>query len=675
MDLNINICSSCKVRVLLIPVSPIKKSTFDKHVELLKTFCLVRLGDVTPDLKKGASAMFSSQVFQEGQMHFEFLTHYTREHQELEEFQPHRRVFGIIGIMDCQEWKTKGLYEGYKQFEKDLDMYPAGVVTRCFGFDPSESQEDNTKGLIMIPNVGNMSFYMSTMMCDFASDILELFGTLAHRIQNTTMLESPLPLRLSHIPVQQREHPRFSQLSLTLSAQNTSISKRSSFPLQSPRVSETIGETSRTKKRTSGRIRKLLGDFYLLAGRLPDAVNFYEHAMEMTKMTSDYLWLASAMEGWLCATVLLEYLQMDHIVSRTPMGSYQSDSVVDDTIEFPPTPTTAKGPRSTLHVLAEHYGLLIHNYSRVMLTASFPVPDVVFAEACMKIARILTTAYLNDGWNHETITLIVQGQLHHGILTQGQFKQGSGVSRSDIGEWVTKIWEIQLEHLALLDQISLTNAMSCVYSSIGYHRKAAYTMHKSIQSMLPLLIQYRRANLKENNTVSDQGVLEILRRMCDIYGVGQHHVRDRGTLFDQTQPTLKPTNTACQLGWPELQIEILKQCISVSEALIDHGSRLYYTTILLRNLYQYIPKAEQIKLATTIQAIVMNSTRDKKIKTSSINYWGVNIVSHVEAKKPISRKAVYAQPIKSDTVIDSSNTEASNDPFIYNPFAKKTESE
>lgn len=31
----------------------------------------------------------------------------------------------------------------------------------------------------------------------------------------------------------------------------------------------------------------------------------------MTKITSDFLWLASAMEGWICATLLLEYLQED----------------------------------------------------------------------------------------------------------------------------------------------------------------------------------------------------------------------------------------------------------------------------------------------------------------------------------------------------------------------------
>lgn len=55
MDLAVDISCNCRVRVLLVPVSPIKKSTFYKYVELVKTFNIVRLGDVTPDLKKGAS--------------------------------------------------------------------------------------------------------------------------------------------------------------------------------------------------------------------------------------------------------------------------------------------------------------------------------------------------------------------------------------------------------------------------------------------------------------------------------------------------------------------------------------------------------------------------------------------------------------------------------------------
>lgn len=55
MELAQDITSICRVRVLLIPVSPIKKSVFYKYVQLVRTFHLVRLGDVTPDLKQGSS--------------------------------------------------------------------------------------------------------------------------------------------------------------------------------------------------------------------------------------------------------------------------------------------------------------------------------------------------------------------------------------------------------------------------------------------------------------------------------------------------------------------------------------------------------------------------------------------------------------------------------------------
>lgn len=56
--------------------------------------------------------------------------------------------------------------------------YRTAVAHRCFAFDPSEDQPDDTKGLIMIPNVGEMNFYMSTMISDFANNILTEFGNL-----------------------------------------------------------------------------------------------------------------------------------------------------------------------------------------------------------------------------------------------------------------------------------------------------------------------------------------------------------------------------------------------------------------------------------------------------------------------------------------------------------------
>ncbi|CEP15600.1 hypothetical protein [Parasitella parasitica] len=738
MDLAIDVTSSCKVRVLLVPVAPIKKATFNKYVELVKTFNLVRLGDVTPDMKKGANAMFSSQAFQEGQMHFQFITHWTRDHAELEDFQPHRRIFGVIGIMDCQEWKSRDLNEGYKQFSRGLDQYPTAVATRCFAFDPSESQEDDTKGLIMIPNVGNMSFYMSTMICDFASEILEQFAILATRIQKMDTLESPAPTNV-HIP-SRRDQQRFSQppLAISPSSSSNATNKRSSLQPHHQQPSQpsstkhhryststlsslgSTGESARTRKRTPGRTRKLLGDFYLLAGRLPDAVAHYDQAIEMAKITSDFLWLASAMEGSVCASILLEYLQADtgHIVSRNPASPDPSTpGTTPQASSGSSSPSfhsdIAGGPQSTLTTVTDQYTAIIKNYQHTSLTANFSVPDLVYAEACLKIARLLTTAFLNQGWNDQTMALLVQGKLEENedvalrkrksesfvLLSSSdmvRFK-GSGIPRYRIAEWVTKIRRIHINGLGLLDQIYVTTAMSSVYSFIGHHRKAAWLMHEGVDRMMPLLIQHRRSGLSKDagrlSTAHDNGVLEILKRVCEIYGIGERNVHDGGALeamrqeeqelFSSQTPLRSKGNIRPKenrFGWPDLQIVILKQCISVSEALIDNGSRLYYTTVLLKNLYQYIPKAEQIRLATTIQGMVANSSRDKKQSSlvcgsESINYWGVNIVSCIEAKKPISRKAVYSNPIKNEAVANAPEVLSADasDPFIYNPFAKKTE--
>ncbi|KAI9478517.1 MAG: TRAPP II complex [Benjaminiella poitrasii] len=636
VDLSIDVTSICRVRILLVPVSPIKRSTFYKYVELVKHFQLIRLGDVTPDLNKGANAMFSSQVFQEGQMHFQFLTHWTRDHVDLEDFQPHRRIFGVIGIMDCQEWKD--LNEGYQQFTHDLKKYPTAIANRCFAFDPSETQEDDTKGLIMIPNVGNMSFYMSTMICDFASEILEQFGAIAKNIENLQVLESPLPSRIQIKHEQENESKRFS-----LQPQRLHHHRRQLSSSSTSTISTTAGESMRTVKRTPGRIRKLLGDLYLLAGRLPDAINHYDHAIEMAKITSDFLWLASAMEGMVCATILLEALQLDvgHIVSRR---STLADSTEEE--------ATLKG---SVAAMIEQYTSIIRNYACVSLTASFPVPDLVYAEACLKIARLLTTVYLNQGWNQPSLILLVQHKLTKETHLNGlsfidstKNSRTCRIPRYQIAEFVNKVWNVRINELPIFDQIHIITSMSSIFSIVGYHRKAGYAIHESIKRILPLLIQHRRSSKQHND---DHGVLELLLKQCDVYGLG--HLEQRHM----------------SVGWPDIQMTILQQCIAVSEACSDHNARLYYTTLLLKQLYRYIPRAEQIRLATSIQGMLTAAAKDTSTQNEMrVNYWGVNLVSRIEALTPISRKAVYEHKV---VMTDETAKRDSNDPFIYNPFTAK----
>ncbi|KAI8576610.1 hypothetical protein K450DRAFT_255841 [Umbelopsis ramanniana AG] len=731
MELAINITSVCRIRVLLVPVGPIKKSTFWKHVELVKQFAMVRLGDVTPDLKKDSTAMFSSQVFQEGQLHFQFLTSYSRDQAYLEDFQPHRRIFGVVGIMDCQEWKDKNLSEGYEQFVKNLDKYPTAVATRCFAFDPTENQPDDTKGLIMIPNVGNMSFYMSTMMCDFASELLSQFEMIAHRIEMLQMLESPLqnnmlgpptnirasfPSSASVLPQPSMSSPDLNpppaaNLSsarmpspVPMASSSTSFLKRSStsatrsatkspVPSEQPR-SPTMnrsysasnmlgsGEITKTKRRTPGRIQKLLADFYLLAGRLPDAVSHYNQAIEICKGTADFLWLASAMEGQICAMLLLEYLHADvgHIVPRGQMSpELRSESPTHEPSEQSSSTPSNSGLPSSIVEIPQKYESVMQKYAKVPSTSVLPLPTLVYVEACIKVARFLLTVAMNGGWNDKVVALLVQGKLTSGVAENEQegdhmvmdpkMLKDSGVTRLSIAEWTMRAAGNHMRDIPVMDQIIATNCMVSLLSVVGFQRKAAFLMRESVQIILPLLIQAHTKVISSKHEDGrngkhtgrhDKGILLVLERICDSYGIEGPD--------SYTQPSSKSlrSKSASHFGWPELQIEVLRECITVSEALPDYTSMLRYTTILLRKMYKYISKDEQIRLASTIQRIVAAGKKAGHVD-SNINYWGVDLVKSIEAVKPIARKAVSPHSVKREVAV----TVSDGDPFIYNPFSNK----
>lgn len=68
--------------------------------------------------------------------------------------------------------------------------------------------------------------------------------------------------------------------------------------------------------------------------------------------------------------------------------------------------------------------------------------------------------------------------------------------------------------------------MSSVLDFIGYHRKSVWLMHESVNRMLPLLIQSRatlassRDQGKKDYGKNDSGILAVLKRVCEVYGLG-----------------------------------------------------------------------------------------------------------------------------------------------------------
>lgn len=150
------------------------------------------------------AAIFSSGPNTPGALLFEYLTPttYASSHPLafLSEFQLHRRIHGIIGILDSSEYTDQPLSDALSGFHRSLKDLPKTFATKVYGFDPTEKQLDEGRrmkeieGLVMVPSTGDIAFYLHTVLADFASEVLWEFSNMVRRIDCPSTVVSSLTL-------------------------------------------------------------------------------------------------------------------------------------------------------------------------------------------------------------------------------------------------------------------------------------------------------------------------------------------------------------------------------------------------------------------------------------------------------------------------------------------------
>lgn len=177
------------LRVLVLPVHPIRTSEYSKHLTLLRQNTRIPLADVPPSLPASFGSSSSTSIHSllaptptsRGFLNLEFVEAWDKEQAWLEDFQIHRRIVAVVGILDCEEWANEadGLAEGATAFEQqvqELELERPVFAKRCYAFNPEEEQKDNAKGLVVIPNVGDAAFYIHTLLAELSSGILAGLG-------------------------------------------------------------------------------------------------------------------------------------------------------------------------------------------------------------------------------------------------------------------------------------------------------------------------------------------------------------------------------------------------------------------------------------------------------------------------------------------------------------------
>ncbi|KAG0005256.1 hypothetical protein BGZ79_006003 [Entomortierella chlamydospora] len=729
---SVNFTSAARTRVLLVPVGPIKKATFERHVKLLRQHNSVKLEEVWMGPRTDSS-FFSQNVPHEGQLYFHFATSYNAEHQYLEEFQMHRRIFGVIGIMDCQEWPDGNMAAGHQQFQQILAKYPSAVANQCFAFDPSEKQPDDLRGggIIMIPNVGNTSSYLRVLICDMARTILTEFENIAAAIGKRQDIESPSP----GISVYSRaQNPMANAPSvpdmtangikplmappsaMTSGSANHSRSMSSAgFASMAPGnqyvqpPQPTVVTDPRLRKRTAARAQKLYGDLYLMAGRLTDAVSSFQSVIEVTKSNSDFLWQASAMEGLYCAVVLLAFVQAD--LTQIQQQQAQQSIMSPTSPTFSETTKVQNTPaiKPLIIDIPEKYQTILTLYNKLPSSSS---PAILYVEACMKVTKFIATCFVCGGGilDDRALAAVVNGNMFvnpDGTVIEGQnpmtqvqsgnhsqnnslasgilrkastlrSRSGSlttpsslGISRTDIMSWVFKTWTGRMDELWIVDQIHYTITIASILGAIQFRRKQSLYLRYAVRMIAPLLHQTRlaaaaaaaqaggAASKRPKNP--DHGVLDCLTQICNIFGVGDNFTSSNNLYMDH--------------GWPELQIDVLYECIRVAEAIPDFKAMMHFTTILLRQLYAYLTREEQAGLYASLPRILAAAKKTNVPDFTEVHYWTKSLIIDIEVCSPSSRKQPFTRTkdtLKSfipETKLTAKPAEG--DPFIYNPFHRK----
>ncbi|GAA5872900.1 hypothetical protein JCM8547_003260 [Rhodosporidiobolus lusitaniae] len=522
-----------RIQILLVPVHPIKRTRFDRHVQLLRRFDRIPLADVPPD-RRGDRAVFSSSPSTPGNLLFDYLTPSSYAPQQplsfLSELQTHRRVQGIIGILDATEYKGKSLSSALAAFQNGLKDLPKTFATKVYGFDPSEEQLDEgrkfkeSEGLVLLPGEGDVGFFLKTVLADFASDVLWEFSNMAAQLESRTSI--PTPQEPSPHPLSLTTHSNRNSISSLHDRPLSPISTKPHLPLHltslgippppqsrttanhgsaggtaaeapaygpggaapSPPPSSQLVD-ARARKRVAGREKKLMGDMWLLAGRLQEAITCYNEAIALTKAWQDQVWQASALEGLVVALVIHASLPKGSQGTRPPSQfPPRSDS---------PTPSQHLPDISTfLSAIPDRLSQAISLYEKMLTPvdrpSDAPPPDpdrahpLVYIEACLRCAHFLLAVYEAHGTMSKALDRLVSSPPPDSpprssteqarVARLASFSPSNTVPRSSIAQWLATAYSPHLATLFLPSRLRLTAEIASLYGRIGYRRKEAFVL-------------------------------------------------------------------------------------------------------------------------------------------------------------------------------------------------------
>ncbi|PWY71544.1 hypercellular protein HypA [Aspergillus sclerotioniger CBS 115572] len=676
---------------------------------------------------------------------------------------------------------TPGELEQLRQeLETVKESNPRALVHQLLIFD-YEGVNKLTNGpgdVLWIPRPqASKATTMKTVLCDITSVLLSELDEFAKAIQSIPSIESPrasswgphrgpdirprptdrlfhrmtMPAHLPSNPNSAPESPmRSNQGSPALSDHETpttfdeitrsiqvanrsnSVGKVHSLPSSKEHSRDRMSvsgmsATDRTKNRIKGRTGVVVGTLFLQAGRWPDALKELVEAASNARASSDYVWHAKALESILLCLLMVAWAGMDFqippvcypVADKSSKLSYSSS--LDTSLSSPGNRIISLQNLSNL--LPDLANNILNLYNRAANITDEPLPQLVFSETVIRLARLLAAARIRDGALDDVALKHVVMNESLPLLHRPERPRGLTILRkSDIANFLFRALPLSSSaDLPPTDAIPIIVGVVSVLNVLDLPRKKAFILRELLSIMVPTLVQARKIGAAEvgvhpaaglaslSDTAFDINALDLgpgnmeesmrslLATVGDIYGVQPSSVYEWEKRRSSTAGAIEPFPEYDSItaiverafrhtvldgyGDLNLKIDVLKACISSCEALPDFSGVLRFTVELLQTIrgdlmlnesnYQppYIPRDEQIRLLNNIKRTVGAA---HKLGASGLEaeYWddflvrGVQLLSLPDPRRPVRRSKPELD------AVTASREKATKDPFLYNPFSK-----
>lgn len=370
---------------------------------------------------------------------------------------------------------------------------------------------------------------------------------------------------------------------------------------------------------------------------------------------------------------------------------------------------------------------ILNLYTRAANITDEPLPQLVFSETVIRLARLMVSARVRDGaLDDNALKHIVMNEPLVPLL-QLELPRGTVLLRkSEIANFLYRALPLAPgADLPATDAVPIIVGVVAVLNILDLPRKKAFILRELLSVMVPSLVQARKIGAAEvgihpaaglaslSDTAFDVNALDtgpgnmessvrlLLATIGEIYGVQpssfyewekrQSQLSSVSGLQERTEydSVVSIAERAFRhvvldrYGDLNLKIDVLKACINCCEALPDFNGVLRFTVELLQTIrgdmmlgeaYRsppYLPQDEQVRLLNNIKRTVSASSR-LGVSDMVAEYWDDFLVRDVQLLSlPDPKRPVRRSKTELDAVTTSSD-KAKKDPFLYNPFAKPT---